>query len=106
MSSRVRLQIVRGMIESIDALTLAGQRHETAKIVRVLDGEVSECAEAEDERSEIIAMLLRQLRAEARRLMPDVCGFAACAQALLGLVEQMRNDQVSAESKLALAMAA
>ncbi len=94
------------MIESLHALTLAGQRHETAKIVRVLDGEISECAEFAHARSESIAMLLQQLRAETRRLMPDIFGFAACAQALLGLVEQTRDDQASAESHLTLVMAA
>ena len=102
MSSRDRLEIVRGMIESLHVLTHAGQRHETAKIVRLLDGEISERAECVAERSESIAMLQHQLRTEARRLMPDVAGFVACAQAVLGLVEQTPDGHVSAGSNLTL----
>lgn len=83
-----RLGDIRWMVQTIDTLTLAGQRHELKKIVGLLEeeaihGRATGCVS----RLEKIESLLAAMRHEAGRLLPDVRSFAARAEILLGVVE-------------------
>ena len=76
------------MVQSIDTLTLAGQRHELKKIVALLEDEIiSGCGSVCTSRAEAIDSLLGALRQEASRLLPDVTSFVARAEALITFVE-------------------
>ena len=83
-----RLGDIRWMVQTIDTLTLAGQRHELKKIVGLLEEEAIH-GRSHDlaSRLETIESLLAAMRHEAGRLLPDVRSFAARAKILIGVVE-------------------
>jgi hypothetical protein len=78
-----RLRDIEWMVRSLDTLTLAGQRHEVVKIVGLLEGEIADGWRSADRGLQTV---LAALRSEAKRLLPDVCSFAAQAEALIGMV--------------------
>jgi hypothetical protein len=87
MSENDRLTIIEGMVETIDTLTLAGQRQKIIKIVGLLEQEVVRCARDTGELTiGSIAVLLRRLRSEAQRLMPDHQRFTHDAALLVAAI--------------------
>ena len=83
-----RLGDIRWMVQTIDTLTLAGQRHELQKIVGLLEEEaIQGRSNACVSRLETIESLLAAMRHEVGRLSPDVRSFAARAESLIGVVE-------------------
>lgn len=80
-----RLRDILWMVRSIDALTLAGQRHELPKIAGLLEDElIFRRAPRSAARLETMESLLSALRVEAGRLLPDARRFAAQAEILIG----------------------
>lgn len=77
------LRDIAWLVRSLDALTYAGQRHEIAKIVGLLEDEVGRSWQGADRRVEAF---LATLRREMTRLRPDISAFAASAEALMGLL--------------------
>ena len=83
-----RLGDIRWMVQTIDTLTLAGQRYELKKIVGLLEEEAIQGRSHDPaSRLETIESLLAAMRHEAGRLLPDVRSFAARAEFLIGVVE-------------------
>ena len=78
-----RLRDIEWMVRSLDTLTLAGQRHEVVKILGLLEAEIAHGWRSADRGLQAV---LAALRSEAKRLLPDVCSFAAQAEALIGMV--------------------
>ena len=75
-----RLDVARELIDTLDTLTDAGQRHTMNKIIRVLDDESS------DDVPQIGA-----LREDLSRVSPDVASFSRRARAILaGLARAAR----------------
>lgn len=86
-----RLADILGMLQSIEALTLAGQRHNIARITDLLEEEKARRSNgAEDPRTETAASLLAELRREAKRLLPDIRCFTSHAEILIRLAQEMR----------------
>jgi hypothetical protein len=77
-----RLDVARELIETLDTLTPAGQRHTMGKIVRVLDDESSD---------QIPLPQIGALRDDLSRISPDVESFSRRARAILaGLARAAR----------------
>lgn len=89
-SAMDRLAEILAMLQTIETLTLAGQRHNIVRITGLLEEEASHAGGTGDPRTGTIAKLLAELRREAGRLVPDVRCFTSQAAILIGLVEQMR----------------
>lgn len=91
MDAMDRLADIQRMLQSIETLTLAGQRHNIARITGFLEEEVARRSNGTDDpRKETAASLLAELRREARRLLPDVQCFTSHAEVLIGLAQEMR----------------
>jgi hypothetical protein len=77
-----RLDVARELIETLDTLTPAGQRHTMGKIVRVLDDESSD---------EIPLPQIGALRDDLSKMAPDIESFSRRARAIVaGLVRAAR----------------
>jgi hypothetical protein len=87
-----RLTDILGMVQSIETLTLAGQRsHNAVRITGLLEEEVARCPSGTDDpRTGTVASLLAELRREAKRLLPDIRCFTSHAEILIGLAQEMR----------------
>ena len=77
-----RLDVARELIETLDTLTPAGQRHTMTKIVRVLDDESSD---------ELPLPQIGALREDLSKIAPDVASFSRRARAIVaGLARAAR----------------
>jgi hypothetical protein len=86
-TSPSRLAVAREMLETLETLTNAGQRHLMAKVVTFIQGHVSQAAPIARERPRAaLFQHLTELQRQAERPSPDLAAFRSHAQALLGLL--------------------
>jgi hypothetical protein len=84
---RLPLSVIREMLLMLDSLTIAGQRHLMEKVVHFVDEQLPRAAAGLSRRNQAaIEALVRQLRHESDRLVPDVCAFSRGAESLLALL--------------------
>ena len=88
MSTFDRLADIRGMVQSIETLTLAGQRHNVARITDLLEEEVARGSDGTAALRMNTADLLADLRHEAKRLLPNIGRFVSRAEILIGLAQE------------------
>lgn len=91
MSTFERLADIRGMVQSIETLTLPGQRHNAGRITELLEAEMACCLDGTlNPLPEKATHLLADLRREANRLLPDIRCFMSRAEILIGLAQETR----------------
>ena len=87
-ASPSRLAVAREMLETLETLTNAGQRHLMAKVVTFVRGQVSAAAR---ERPRAVAFqLLTELQRQSERPSPDLAAFRTVAETLLALLAPLR----------------
>jgi hypothetical protein len=86
-ASASRLAVAREMLDTLETLTNAGQRHLMAKVTTFIHGHVATLAPAARERPRATALqLLTELKRQSERPSPDVAAFRTHAEALLALL--------------------
>lgn len=81
------LTVILEMLQSVETLTLPGQRYNIIKIVGLLEKEILRCApDAADSKLKAITVLLPRLRSEAERRCPDAQAFAENASLLIDAI--------------------
>lgn len=82
-----RLAVILEMLQSVETLTLPGQRYNIRRIVGLLEKEILGCApDAAESKLEVISSLLPRLRFEAERVFPNVRAFAGNAVLLIDAI--------------------
>lgn len=86
-TSPSRLAIAREMLETLETLTNAGQRHLMAKVVALVEGHIATATPGARERPRAAALqVLTQLKRESERPSPEVSSFRAHAETLIALL--------------------
>jgi hypothetical protein len=81
------LTVIREMLLMLDSLTIAGQRHIMEKVVRFVEEQLPRARSSLSRRNlGAIEAIMKQLRHESDRLVPDVSVFSRGAQSLLALL--------------------
>ncbi len=82
-----QLEVITEMLDSMDTLTIAGQRHTMGKVVEFIKDQMAHAPLPFGLRNQqMLAELLRQLRDESQRLSPDVLTFTRGAKSLVALL--------------------
>ncbi len=83
----VPLTVIHEMLLMLDSLTIAGQRHLMEKVVRFVEDQLPRVRSGLGRRNlSAIETLVKQLRRESDRLVPDVSAFSRGAETLLALL--------------------
>lgn len=81
------LTVIREMLLMLDSLTIAGQRHLMEKVVRFVEQQLPRARSCLSRRNHgAVESIVKQLRFESERVVPDVCAFSRGAQSLLALL--------------------
>jgi hypothetical protein len=79
--------VVREMMSNLDNLTVAGQQHVMAKIIRFVEVEAAPVLRGMRARHRLaVSELLAGLRHETARLCPDAASFVRRGEAVIGLL--------------------
>ena len=81
-----RLAVAREMLDTLETLTNAGQRHLMAKVVTFIEGQISKAVPAVRERPRAAALLLTELQRQSERPAPDLAAFRTHAETLIALL--------------------
>jgi hypothetical protein len=88
-ASPSRLAVAREMLETLETLTNAGQRHLMAKVVTFIGGHLATGAPGARERHAAL-QLLNDLKRESERPSPAVATFRRHAESLIVLLTPLR----------------
>ena len=83
----VPLMVIREMLLMLDSLTIAGQRHLMEKVVHFVEDQLPRVTAGVGRRNlSGIEAIVKQLRRESDRLVPDVSAFSRGAESVLALL--------------------
>jgi len=86
-----QLPVIHEMLGMLDTLTIAGQQHVMEKVVDFVDSKTRAVAPRMGDRNRVTLFdLLRRLREESQRLVPDPLRFTRHAESLITLLRSVR----------------